>query len=575
MASNSITNEYVVIIKSLNIFPNIVAQPISFGLCSAIWGAFAYFLLKRLKSKKNSEVAIQFINAIERSDVIEKLSVIIKQERKGKTLSRTTVEKQFNILIIKTIEQRATTDLVTSALKMQSTPEGFTAIYEHLRNILMCGLFQSRVEAEALIKHTELKLFNESIRLKNILSSFIVIGLLGTLMGMSDSLGKFNEESINVTKLVSQDLPSAFIPSIWGVISTIIGMLFYSRLVHTYYTPLKTTLEHATHNSWIPQLCPSFTDILVDKLEDNALRLEKQFANAATVAEFARDVQHELAPFKESMKRADQALSKAKPVMDESEAAVKMLNSYADKLTKFSDKFTTSLEKFIILEERLATGFDGLTVANDNHSKQMAHWSAQFQILVDRNNEQTTKINNQIGKIFMALVDFDEQYLEVSRTQTEAVTVLVNTVTAAKTSETAINRALAERILEESSVKFTQLVGGVQNLTATLATNLAAIEKNLGDVKGTLAVDVDNMSIRIVDSLIGIQQDLIGGLAGVQSELADGLEALPEKLDEINGTILAQFSRIGDPVKTAALKIDSNYAGMVVALQELNKQLKA
>ncbi len=562
-------------IKSLNIFPNLLSQPISFGLCGVIWGGFGYFLVKRLRSKKNSEVALQFINAIERSDIIEKLSLLIKQERKNRNISRAAIEKQFNILIIKTIEQRKTTDLVTSALKKPTTPEGFTAIYEHVRNILMAGLFQSRLEAEALIKHTELKLFNESIRLKNILSSFIVIGLLGTLMGMSDSLGKFNEESINVTKLVSQDLPSAFIPSIWGVISTIVGMLFYSRLVHTYYTPLKTTLEHATLNSWIPQLCPSLSDIIVDKLEDNALRVEKQFANAATVAEFARDVQNELAPFKESMKRADQALSRAQPVMDESEAAVKLLHNYADKLTRFSDKFSTSLEKFIILEDRLATGYDGLTAANENHSKQMSHWSSQFQLLVEKNNEQTLKINNQIGKIFMSLVDFDEQYLEVSKNQTEAVTVLVKTITAEKGSETAINRVLAEKILEESTVKFTQLIGGVQHLTATLTSNLAAIEKNLGEVKGTLTVDVDKMSVRIVNSLIGIQQELIGGLSGVQSELADGLDALPDKLDEINDTILAQFSRIGDPVKTAALKIDSNYAGMVVALQELNKQLKA
>ncbi len=334
-------------------------------------------------------------------------------------------------------------------------------------------------------------------------------------------------------------------------------------------------LEHATLNSWIPQLCPSLSDIIVDKLEDNALRVEKQFANAATVAEFARDVQNELAPFKESMKRADQALSRAQPVMDESEAAVKLLHNYADKLTRFSDKFSTSLEKFIILEDRLATGYDGLTAANENHSKQMSHWSSQFQLLVEKNNEQTLKINNQIGKIFMSLVDFDEQYLEVSKNQTEAVTVLVKTITAEKGSETAINRVLAEKILEESTVKFTQLIGGVQHLTATLTSNLAAIEKNLGEVKGTLTVDVDKMSVRIVNSLIGIQQELIGGLSGVQSELADGLDALPDKLDEINDTILAQFSRIGDPVKTAALKIDSNYAGMVVALQELNKQLKA
>lgn len=500
-----------------------------------IWGGFGYFLFKRLKSKRNIQLALQFINAIERSDIIATFSIAVRHERKNIHTTRADIEVQFNEQIAKVIEQRAITDLVTVAVKEKNRPVGFTSISEHLRNILMSGLFESRLEAEALIKHTELKLFNESIRLKNILSSFLVIGLLGTLMGMSDSLGKFNEESINITRLVSQDLPSAFIPSIWGVISTIVGMLFYSRLVHSYYTPFKTTLEHVTLNSWIPQLCPSITDILVDKLEDNASRIEKQFADAATVAEFARDVQKELAPFRDSIRKADQSLARVTPIIDESEAATRLLHKYADKLTMFSDTFLTGMEKYVFLEERLANGFDALTSANETHSKQMSIWSSQFQTLVEKNSEQTAKINNQINKIFTALMDFDEQYLDVSQAQTGAVTELVNTITSAKGSETAINRAIAERILEESSIKFTQLIAGVQNLTTTLASSMAVVEKNLSDVEGTLQLNLG-----------GIRQELIGGLRSVQSELAGGLDALPAKLDELNNTILAQFDRSGD-----------------------------
>lgn len=539
-------------IKSLNIFPNFHSQPISFGLCCIIWIGFGYFLFKRLKSKKNIELAIQLINEIEHSDIIGQLSNVVRHGRKNTNKSRASIEEQLNEQIVKTLEQRSITNLVSVAMKGKNTPEGFTAISEHLRNILMSGLFGSRLEAEALIKHTELKLFNESIRLKNILSSFIVIGLLGTLMGMSDSLGKFNEEAVNITKLVSHDLPSAFIPSIWGVICTIVGMMFYSRLVHSYYTPLKTTLEHATLNSWIPQLCPSFSDIIVDKLEDNACRIEKIFSDAATVAEFARDVQNELAPFRESLRKADQALARVQPITGESEAAVKLLNSYAEKMSKFSDKFSIALENYVFLEERLARGYDALTTANETHSQQLSLWSSQFQSLVEKSNKQTAEINNQIHKIFAALMDFEEQYLDVSKTQIEAVTVLVNTVTSAKGSETALNREIAERILKESSVKFTQLVGGVQNLTTTLTANLAAIENNLSDLEGTSKLNFDNMSIRIVNSLVGIQQELIGGLNGVQSELTDGLEVLPAKLDELNGKILAHLSRYADPVTAAA-----------------------
>ena len=528
-------------IKFPNILPSYQSQPLSFGLCCIIWGAFVYFLFKRLQSKRNIKLAIQLIDAIEHGDIIDQLSKVVRQERKNTDKSRADIEKQFKVYIVKTIEQSTKTDLVAGALKRRKTSVGFTAISDHLRNILMAGLFASRLEAEALIKHTELKLFNESIRLKNILSTFIVIGLLGTLIGMSESLGKFSDEAINVTKLVSQDLPSAFIPSIWGVLSTIVGMLFYSRLVHSYYTPLKTNLEHATLNSWIPQLCPTVTEIIVDKLEDNALRIEKQFADAATVAQFARDVQKELAPFRESIRNADQALKRVEPIIDESEVAVKLLNGYADKLTKSSDNFSATLDKFSFLEERLALGYDALTVANDAHSRQLSIWSSQFQALVEKNNDQAAKIDNQINNIFVALMDFDEQYLEVSRTQTEAVTELVKSITLVKGSETALNREIAERILEESSVKFTQLIGGVRNLTTTLASNMTAVEKNLGEVEGTLKLSLESISTRIVSSLAGVQKELIGGLNGVQAELAGGLNTLPAKYDKLNDAILRQY----------------------------------
>ena len=166
-------------ILSLNIFPNFQSQPVSFGLCCIIWGGFVYFLLKRLQSKRNIRLAIQLIDEIEQSDIIGQLSKIVRQERKNTEKSRADIEEQFKVYIVKAIEQRTKTGLVTGALKKKNTPVGFTAISEHLRNILMSGLFASRLEAEALIKHTELKLFNESIRLKNILSSFIVVGLLG------------------------------------------------------------------------------------------------------------------------------------------------------------------------------------------------------------------------------------------------------------------------------------------------------------------------------------------------------------------------------------------------------------
>lgn len=90
-------------IKSLNIFPNLLSQPISFGLCCLIWGGFGYFLFKRLKSKRNIQLALQFINAIENSDIIGRFSIAVRHERKNADKSRAHIEEQFNEQIVKTI----------------------------------------------------------------------------------------------------------------------------------------------------------------------------------------------------------------------------------------------------------------------------------------------------------------------------------------------------------------------------------------------------------------------------------------------------------------------------------------
>ena len=61
-------------------------------------------------------------------------------------------------------------------------------ISKHLKAIFLAGWNESRLEVSELINHTTSNLFRWNSLFRSVLAIFIVIGLLGTLFGLTDSL---------------------------------------------------------------------------------------------------------------------------------------------------------------------------------------------------------------------------------------------------------------------------------------------------------------------------------------------------------------------------------------------------
>jgi archaellum component FlaC len=194
-----------------------------------------------------------------------------------------------------------------------------TPIAGHLKTIYDAGFTDNRLEIGKLLKSTTNALFHENNFLRGILSSFIILGLLGTLFGLANSLaqlpikelieaqqaGQANAQiNIDVIKglggLLSQ-LKAAFAPSICGVLFTVIGMFLFVLYTHFICTPLKSMVDYLTINVWVPQLFPATTQRLIETLQLSEDQLHKSFDAAEKVAEFAEGIDGRVGVFQRNL----------------------------------------------------------------------------------------------------------------------------------------------------------------------------------------------------------------------------------------------------------------------------------
>ena len=285
-------------------------------------------------------------------------------------------------------------------------------ITKHLQAIFLAGWDESRLEVGELINHTTSILFRWNNLFRSVLAVFIVIGLLGTLSGLADSLTKLspalkasmaneasiekNEESAaNETATENSErmtqalgglldkMKGALAPSIWGIIFTIVGVIFYGFYLQSACHPVKSALERLTLTVWVPELYPTTSQKLVQTLQQSQSQMRQGFETAAQFSESVGTVQSNISEFNESLTQASaitQPLSDSvtqinKAASDISTAANVLNTGFTESLNKFSGVLNTGfkeiLDKFskeFASSVTYLTGFQAF-VAFTNNSK--------------------------------------------------------------------------------------------------------------------------------------------------------------------------------------------------------------
>ena len=429
-----------------------------------------------------------------------------------------------------------------------------TPVAKHLKAIFLAGWNESRLEVGELITHTTSNLFQWNGPLRSVLAIFIIVGLLGTLFGLTESLTQLSPalevsaetsagNSGNMTKALSSllgQMKSAFAPSIWGISFTVLGVILYSVYLPIACQPVQSTLERLTLTVWIPQLYPTTS--------------QREHEAATQAVELVGTVQSNISDFNRNLSRANAI---TQPLSD----SVSQISTAADVFNEaFAEKFSEFLQQFAENVTRL-TGFQ---VEIRNLYQQLKDESETFQQGANQKlDEQTQNLVNTLN----TLKSYEETYIASCQQIDKTLQKFLNKATEANTSIHATNHEFLEKI----NVTNRKWIEEIQN---QLTTDLAVLQP-------TLETELKTLTDELTTNLKGVQGTLDERLETLNDRLNNFDAPLKEAVDQMRGTLDNRLETLNDrlnnfdaPLKEAADQIRGTFQNLVRYMQRIVENLQ-
>ena len=416
-------------------------------------------------------------------------------------------------------------------------------ITEHLKAIFLAGWDESRLEVSELINHTTSNLFRWNSLFRSVLAVFIVIGLLGTLFGLTDSLTDLSpalkksaatetatENSERMTQALGglmDDVKGAFAPSIWGIFFTILGVILYGIYLQFACHPIKSILERLTLTVWVPQLYPTTSQKLNQTLQQSESQMQKGFETAAQFSESVKKVHGNIDEFNESLTQAraitqplsDSVVQINKAALDISTAADVLNTGFTENLDKFSKEFSSSVTHL--------TGFQD----------EIRSLHQQFQEAADQKlDQQTQKLeeqNQNLATTLDVLKNYEKLYVDSCQQIDNTLQEFLN-----KTTEANAN-------IETTNSKFLEGINAtnrewIKEIQTQLKTELAIIQP-------TLKQELKTLSEQLTSDLKEIQGALDERLTALTDQLKFFQLPIEKTADQIEG-VIGSFTTIMEGV---------------------------
>lgn len=280
-------------------------------------------------------------------------------------------------------------------------------VTRHLRTIFGAGWNDGRLDVDALLKHTTGQIFAANSFLRSILSTFIVVGVLGTLFGLADSLGQLRPELLSGTadqgklldglKLLIGELQSAFAPSIWGVGFTILGVLLFNAYLQFGGGLLVKTLEEMTLSVWVPLLYPNTSQRLLDTLQLSERQMQKSFAAAKKVAALAEEIQGETSGFNQALKNAGNVFN--------------LLSGSSADLRSFAADFVKGVNSLVPFQQEIHQLYKQMSGDSRDFHVTLRESNARAELLQDSILQMLKGQSTQLGEALGGLKSYEKAYL--------------------------------------------------------------------------------------------------------------------------------------------------------------------
>lgn len=385
-----------------------------------------------------------------------------------------------------------------------SVPSSRTAT-EHVTSILDAGLAGARLETQQRLSSAASQIFRENARLKAILSVFIVIGLLGTLYGLAVALGTLSASNLlnfepSVVRTLLGRLKTALAPSIWGVSLTVLGVFIYSYYINAVCRPIKTKLEQATLEKWVPALYPAESQQAKETLEEAQHQLQENVESAQRVAQFAERVDEDLQDFDERIRSAGNLLEH--------------LNGSLEDLVTTSENFQEAMSSLEDFEVQLAGMFEQIESRQDSLTALLE----ELQIRDDSFRERLSDVEELQQEWKNHLSETQEQLQQVTDATQDALTGLE------RRSEEII-KEVSEPVAEELN----EVSGRLAELDESTRRGLQNVESSLNRLQNPLEGSAERIE-RIADTF---SDNLQRSVSGVREEFQRQNEARSDRTNEL------------------------------------------
>ena len=485
-------------------------------------------------------------------------------------------------------------------------------ISKHLKAIFSAGWNESRLEVSELINHTTSNLFRWNSLLRSVLAIFIVIGLLGTLFGLTDSLVELSPalkasaeaqtatengeasapadansgNSRQMTKALSDlmdDIKGAFAPSIAGVFFTVLGVILYGIFLRFACHPVKSTLEQLTLTVWVPQLYPTTSQKLIQTLRESEAQMRSGYETAVRVDGMVENIQTNVDEFNRSLTQAKaitEPLAESGTKINAAASAIstaaaelnqgftESLNDFADvlnrgflqSLSEFSEKFTSSVTQL--------TGFQDEIRKLHQEFQEAANQKLDQQTQkLNQQNQNLIQASNALGQVLNVLKDYETAYIDSRKQIDETLQAFISKATETNTSIYTENREWFEKMTannhQQISAMQKHLEGNLQTLRQNLVNELKNVTSGLAENLGDFQEALDSRLVVLNERL-----------ENFDTPLKDAVDQVKETFDKQLDIFNKRLESFDAPLKEASEKMRGTYADSVRYMQGIFGDLK-
>jgi hypothetical protein len=454
-----------------------------------------------------------------------------EKKKKGRKKEKNLDEEEDKLALM-----QLASNAFSSFCREKNIKEG-GIVARHLRAIFNAGLQDSRLDVGELIKNTNNELFRPNSFLKSLMASFIILGLLGTLIGLADSLaslspvlgkGVVERTSAELTTGLSDlfiHLKTAFAPSIWGVLFTVFGVISFSFYLHRSCYPVKDILEKLTLTVWVPRLFLTQSQRYLGTLKLGEEQIQKNMEAINNLAEMHKTIRPDVEELSEKLKTSNQTLG--------------LMNDSAREMQNFTGSFVDGVTRLSAFQTQLQPLYQKMLDESAAFQQRVQHSIDNSQQFQSQANAAFEQQNNQLKESYRHLKSYEEAFIEQRKSIDIKLQEVLDSAKKAYDSLSERNKEVLDMIGKPLAEKLTDIQTSIQFELNNISKRFDTFDVPIKAAAERISTTYENFDKRTQT----LSNELRTEFDSQQEKINQGLQEFFQRVENLTETIKTGYAQ--------------------------------